>query len=372
MKKQYNIKVYDQDGSTILTTLSPKILKNEPSFTTRMNGIAGALKLDFNLPFDDFGEGTTIKAMNIIEVYAVTSSPESQKDTLIYKGYIESYQPYIKLDGSEGVIMSLQHVGALLARSYYMSGASTTVTHTAQDPESIFRSVIDHFNTIYGGNIITYNDDSTDTVGQLVNLDITDLKWNKALEKAHELTPEGWYWYIAPNGVAHLKNKALVSQHTFAIGRDVKEISSNRTVKDSLNHVILRHKIGTANKTTVYENSTAQETYGTGSPAKGRMSKIFNETYITDQNAADQFGNKKVNEQNGATIQAKAIISTPYDIESIEVGQTCRIVNFKGSGDFLDDNMQIVSINYSPDQIRIEIGDYQNDLAVAIDRVVNT
>jgi len=73
MQKSYNVQVYDQDGVTALRTIPAKQIKNEISFSSRINAGLGQLVLDLNLPFDDFDEGASIDYMNIVDVYAVDS-----------------------------------------------------------------------------------------------------------------------------------------------------------------------------------------------------------------------------------------------------------------------------------------------------------
>src|SRR5207253_1237947 len=101
--------------------------KNVPNFRTRINGGQGECVLDLKAPFDNFDEGTTVKFLNIVKVYAIvvdtTVSPRTQTSTLIYTGYISRYAPYIDNGGEEGVKVTCLGLAALLSRSYYGSGA---------------------------------------------------------------------------------------------------------------------------------------------------------------------------------------------------------------------------------------------------------
>src|SRR4051812_568101 len=106
--KKYLVKIYEQDGTTIIKTLSTEKpadgsmhVKNVPSFRTTINGGQGELVLDLEAPFDSFSEGTVVKHMNVVRVYAVVVDGVaiSQATTLIYTGFMSQYEAYLEADG---------------------------------------------------------------------------------------------------------------------------------------------------------------------------------------------------------------------------------------------------------------------------------
>src|SRR5262245_40140998 len=111
IQKSFVVKIYDQDGTTALKTLTSDrpddqtlpYLKNTPGFTSRINGGQGELVLDLAYPFDNFSEGTTVDYMNIVKLYAVvlddSTSPATQTSTLIYTGFVSRFEPYIESGG---------------------------------------------------------------------------------------------------------------------------------------------------------------------------------------------------------------------------------------------------------------------------------
>src|SRR4051794_38795780 len=113
VQRVFNVKVYDQDGSSLLLNLTTErpddatamFLKNTPAFSNRINGGQGECVLDVKAPFDDFSEGTSIDFMNVVKIYSVTINtsvtPPTQTTTLIYTGYVSRYEPYIEQDGAE-------------------------------------------------------------------------------------------------------------------------------------------------------------------------------------------------------------------------------------------------------------------------------
>ena len=101
-QKEYNIKIYDQDGTTFITSVTGKQVSNDIQFKSVLNGGFGECVLEFtgeDYRFDSFNEGTIINFMNIVKIYAVSS--DYPTGTLIYIGYISKYEPFI-LSNKEG------------------------------------------------------------------------------------------------------------------------------------------------------------------------------------------------------------------------------------------------------------------------------
>ncbi len=171
MEKAYNVQILAQDGTTAIRTIPAKQIKNPPSFRSQINGGFGECVLDVNLPFDDFEEGSVIDFMRIVDIYCVdAANPRGRR---IYRGFISQYEPYLEANG-EGVRVTLLGLVSLLSFSHYKNGSSFSVADVGNDPEAIARSILIHFATIYGGSLITYTDDTTDPVGQAVNVDFVD------------------------------------------------------------------------------------------------------------------------------------------------------------------------------------------------------
>lgn len=363
--KQYNVKILARDG-TILKTLSPKVLGTEPKFTNRINSISGAITLELNSKFDDFGEGEYIDFMNIVEVYSVSLKNSVQIETLIFKGYIEEYRPYIDSSKKEGVQVIVQHIGALLSRSYvadYLYNA---------DPSVIFKSIIDHFNTIYGGNLITYTLDSVDSTGTSVTINILEKRHNEAIQQVFDASLSNWYWYIDSIGVFHFHQKPLQATHIFTISKDIKSISASKSIKETINHIVLKHKYYNGSiyldTTTNYDEAISQAALGTGSPAMGKLSNIISVREIYTQATADDYADKKFAELASPVLQAEIIVTEPYNIDSIKVGDTCKVVNINSS--FFTDNMQIVQVDYSATEAKITVGSFKNDLQSALRKAI--
>lgn len=369
LQKEYNIKIYNQDGTTFVTSVSGAQIANEIQFSSKLNGGFGQCILEFvgdDYKFDSFGEGTTIDFMNIVKIYAVSAN--NPTGTLIYVGYMSKYEPFIEIGGREGCKVTLLHVSTLLSKSFYKNGSSYTVTHTSDDAETIGRAIITHFNTIFGGSLLSYTDATTDAVGTNVDITFTDQKWFDALKKTGELAGNDWWWKIDEQGQYWLKDKPASSTHTFMVGRHIDSIIAPKDSEKIYNDLQVRRSGGT---TSDYSDATSQGTYGTGSTPAGKYSKIISDTSLTSADAADRRGNKFINDNKDAKIKATLMINNEYDLETISVGETCDVRNYSKDSSFFDDNMMIASIMYMGNNVKIDLLEEPSAFMDEMDEFVN-
>lgn len=366
LQKQYSVKLYDQDGTTLKKIVAPNEVKNFPAFRDRINGGQGECVLDLDLPWDNFGEGTDIDFMHIGKVYE--HDADNPRGRLIYAGFLSRYEPYIQSGGIEGVRVTLLGLISLLGFSYYKNGSNFSVTHTSVDPNAIARAVIDHFNTIYGGALLSWTAGSTPVVGTNVTFTFTDQRWLDAITKTCQLAGTDWWYHVDETGLFSMKQKPGTASHTFTIGKDVESISAKKDSEGVINDVQVRRSGGTA---TNYSDSGSQAAFGTGNPATGKRSKIVSDTSISDATTADQRGNKEIADNEDEKIRVSAKINVKYDIESVKIGQTCKFRNFRKASSFFSDNMLIVGLAYSGEYVSLELEEQNEDFGRELESYVN-
>jgi hypothetical protein len=344
IRKQFNVKVYDQDGTTLIRTLSLKksddsslpFQKNPVSFSARMNGGLGEC---------------------VIDLFAVVTDTDArtQAVTRIYKGFVSRYEPFIEA-GDEGVRVTCLGLVSLLSHSYYGTANTYAVTHTTEDPEDISQAVIDNFNGAFGGSLIGYSG-STSTVGTNVTFTFTEQTWLQALQKAHELAGAGWWWAVRADGKLWFQAKPVSATHTFTIGRDIVSLRVTRDSEKVKNEIIVERSGGTR---VAYTDATSQATYGTGGPATGRRTLLIKDSSIANATTQDQRGNKALGDGKDGKNSTSLVVNSKYGqgIESILVGQTCKIRNFAGAPTFLSDNMQIVGLSYAGETVTLELEEH--------------
>ncbi len=201
-------------------------------------------------------------------------------------------------------------------------------------------------------------------MGTSVSITFTDQKWNDALKKTGELAGTDWWWKVDESGQYWLKAKPSSPTHTFTIRRDIVSLNAPKDAEKVINDVQVRRSGGTA---TNYSDATSQSTYGTGGTPSGKWSEIINDSSLTDANAADQRGNKEINDNKDYKIKATAIINSSYDIESVKVGQTAQILNFRSANTFFGtNNLLIVGVEYRGDTIKVDFGEQTADLGLSL------
>jgi hypothetical protein len=380
LQRAYNIKVYSPDGVTLqksLTTERPDdatmmYVKNDPNFKTIINGGQGECVLDVSAPFDNFSEGTVINFMNVVRIYCVTIntsvSPPTQTSTLIYTGYVSRYEPYVDQNGNEGVHVTCLGLVSLLTRSYYGSPNTFSVTQTTVDPEAIAKDVIDKFNAVYSGSLIGYAG-TTSTVGTNVTYTFTEQKWFDALNTTIGMAGTGWWWAIREDGNLYFKAKPSSATHRLTMGRDIASIKALKDAEKVINDIILKRSGGTV---TTYADATSKSTYGTGSPATGKISEIISDSSVPNGTTADQFGNKELADKKDAKISAQVTVNTNYPIDTIHVGDTCEVLSTRtGNTFFGSNNLLIVSVDYKGDTVVLELEQLNANLGTALDQFVN-
>lgn len=367
-RKKFLVKIYGQDGTTLVKNISTSSLGNIPNFTAKMNGIVGPCTFKLTgdgFRFDSFMEGTAIKHMNIVDVYVMeAANPLGRR---IYRGFISKYSPFYR-QNEQGVEITLLSIGALTSFAYYKNGSSFTVTHSTVDTEAIMRAIIDHANTVFSGSMLSYTADSTDPVGTNVSITYTDERHFDALEKAFATAGGEWWWKIDEIGKLYLKDKPATATHTFILGKHVDEIVGISDSEKVVNDVQVR---GAGGGTSDDSDATSQATYGTGSPATGKRSSIVTATELGDANARTQRAAKEIADNKDAKVKTSITINDTYDLESIKPGETCKIRNLGIDNDFFSSNMQIVSVSYSGYKAVIEIGDEIANFASELDSFVN-
>lgn len=356
--KKYNIKIYDSDGVTHIQTIKPDLLKAPPTFSQEINGGYGECQLDFSLNFDDFGEGDAIAFMNIVKIYAIDS--ENQTGRLIYTGFISQYKPYIR-GADQGVEVNLLGLVSLLQLAYYKNGANFTVTHSADDPADIIKAIIDHFNSIYAGSLVTYAGGQIDNIGTVVDLEFVGQKWLEAIKQTAKLADGGWWWKVAEDGEFYLKEKPATATHAFTIGKDVEQMTVTKTSETVLNNVTVEYDGGSTSSS----NAGSQTEFG-------KREKLISDTSLKDANAGSQRAQKELNDFKDDKVSATLIINSAYDIESVKAGDTCTVRNLKLGSTLFGDNMQIVKVKYYWDKIEITLEAIRSDFGVELTNFITS
>lgn len=355
--KKFTVKIYDPTGATLIKTVNPLLVKDTPNFPSKINQGFGQCVLNLNLPFDDFDEGGSIDHMNIVRIYEIDN--ENPSGRLVYTGFISSYQPSIN-GGVDSVEVNLLGIVSLLATAFYRASGNLTVTKSGVELSQAIKDIINHFNSTYSGSLITYDSGSIDTVGTNIEYVYEKLTWLDAIKKTFELIPAGWFWTVDNTGKFYLKENPTTPTHTFTIGKEIDNFTVRNNAENVKNQVIFEYLSGA---TVTVTDAPSVALYG------------LREKYVTDNEVQDSANatiaaQKILDNEKAKKIEVKLTINNEYDIESIKVGDTCQVTNYKGTTLF-NDNMLIIGINYNWDKVVLELGDYIDNFGEQIDKFVN-
>lgn len=341
--KKFTIKFYDNNGTTYLKTLNRSEVKGVPSFTSQINGGYGQCNLDLNLPFDDYGEGSFIDFMNVVKIYIQDES--NPLGRLVYSGFISSYQPYLE-SSRQGVKVTLLGFVSLLSFGYYKNGSNYVVNHSSVDPAVIFKAIADHFSSVYPAGLIGYDSGGQTifTVGTNVSYEFNEDKWLDALQNAFGTVGAGWFWHLDYRGQLILKTKPSEATHRFTIGKDIESIQSNKNAEKVINDIRVTYNANTYTQ----NDAVSVARFGT-------RTKLISDDRILNLATAQQRATQEINDNKVEKIKASVVINSNYDLESIKVGDTCKIQNMSKNQTTFNDNMLIVSVAYNFDKVTIEL-----------------
>jgi hypothetical protein len=308
-----------------MTTWTEDVL-SIPSFTTDINGGAGAMYVRLKRDITEFGEGSDVDLFNKVDVYV--SDRQSPNGQLIYRGYINSYAPVFEND-QQYIEVELWGYISRLSQVMLKDGNATTVTYSSQDPANILKDVINKYRAIEDIGV-HYTSDSIDLTGTTVSYTFTLNTIKEALDKIIELCPEDWCYYIGADGTVYLQQSDIyIPDHRFTRGRDILNMRINKNLDSVVNQVyFVGDGIFTLNET-----SGSIGTWGTRAIKKvdERVSLAGTASAMTDKILTESSSPK--------TLVDIEIVDTGrrsdglgYDIETINVGDSLRIDNIDFTG----------------------------------------
>jgi len=385
--KFYEYRVYDNTGAFI-TNWTDEVI-SEPSFKMVINGGPGEMVVKLARSFDSFGEDVDISLFNRVECHCFDR--DSVNGVLLYTGYISGYRPVLE-GSSEYVEVTLLHYISEMTNIFLRDGSGDTdIPMNSTDPSDMFKNIVNYYRA--DGGAIFYTNDSIDNTGTVATYDFQTCNTKEAIDKAIELTPMYWYWYVDADNTLYMKySDLLTAQHSFVVGRHIVKMETWRRGEDIVNRVyFVGADSGGVAMYRVYSSTASITTYGIHSE------KIVDQR-VTLSATADIMANRVINRKKDPEIRTTITIMDNngfdsrkgYDIESIKPGQTMRIKNLKQGvktvtrwdqfmwdEDVWDqtlsyaaaDNIQIQSVEYHPDYVVIEASSRLPDISKRVEDV---
>ena len=398
--KKYLVKVYDEDGNYLETW---RDVMSEPSYSQETNQIGSAMTLELARNSDSLGQvtapllteaGTTITTESGVALYATTSTRNQVGDgsTVQHNNRVDVYVYYGEVSPlltEAGEEITTENGELLLAQTGAPSGkriftgfiaeintrygenettivqllsygfdlnqfilddtsGNTTLTYNSQDPSQIVKDVMDRFATVsasYG----TYTRRATTsiaTTGTTVSYTFRINTYGEVLEKALELMPSDWYFYVGlGDNIVYFKQRTTTPQHTFYLGKHLEKLEVRSYIGESYNDVAF---VGGGDPQLYkrYTEAPAERTR--------RTLHRFSDSRVTLESSAQILSQGLIDQKNRVQYRSTiTVLSGQYDIETITVGD---MVGFRNFGNFKDDLMlQVVGLTYTPDYVTLQL-----------------
>lgn len=356
MSKNITIKSYDNANNFIGIIIDADF----DGFKKIINSGLSDLTFKLARKIDDFNLNNDVSIGNKIEIW-VEDEDTDQEGILIYTGFVE--QQNIKIDGGEEYveIICLGIVSKITQDILKSTSQTTLYTKTtdgltitsasisAAEIADVIMATLDFFNTNNPSFPISYEEDGIDTVevtGNFINYKFEAVYYLQAIEKCREVAPQYWYWYIGADNIFRFRQLSGTADHTFSLGKDIKKITASKSA-GSVNNVLLLFDGGSIYKE--YDDETSIATYG-------RRVKQMTDSKINDEATMDNIGQAFINENKDAKIRIEIEIidnnesNLGYNIESINPGDTCKIVGVTPDENIFNENMVIQEVQWRLDR----------------------
>lgn len=346
MEKRYYAKIYEPiEDTTDYTYLGTIQDIDEPTFTASIMSGNGELVFKLARPVDSFGEFELIDHMRKIEIYV--ADVDAPSGTRIYSGYIDTYEP--TQDRDEYIVIRALGYVVNMGNTLYRSSNDVTLSFTDEPIQDALQAVIDNARINEPNNPINYTATSISTEGNNITDEYNTTNIVEVIDRIVERAGVGWFWYVDADNIIHAGPKPTEATHVFVYGKHViPPFSISKSVTDLKNRVLMWNSDLLSYLFKTDENIGK---YWRRFEVK-HDSNYPNSTIM--QNIAEAFLESRYQPNQNVRIRIldNNLNSSGYDIESIRVGDTFKIINALDSLTY-SINLQITSYTYTPNYIDI-------------------
>jgi len=350
MDKKYSVKIYDKAGTTFKGNYDPI---GGYSFRKTINGGVGVLTVTLPRKFDDYGLGDDVNLLDEIQIWVQDKDTTGKK---IYSGYVTNINT--RIDGKQQYVkLTVFGYVSRLGRTLDWDGTDISIVRNSVTPGELVEDVIDNYQSNVADDRIVYTADSVDATGTNISYTSNAKNCIQTIDRAREMAGAGWYWYVNSDNLFTFKEYSTTPDHSFVFGKDVSYLDVNRNVDDVKNEFIFWNGLIADDEhfiSTRYYNIDSITNYWNS------FSQLTDTRILTDGTAdelATAFINAYKDPNVSLTFEVKDNnLGEGYDIESIEPGDTCKILNIEDSN-IVGDNMVITSVSYTPEKVIVMVSD---------------
>ena len=282
-------------------------------------------------------------------------------------------------------------VAALEIYEAYSRTGAIAIRYKNQDPSDILKDLLDRFTQAGFGGILDYGTSpaTISATGTSVEIIFESISFQEAFRKVVDLCPAGWSLRVGADDKVYLSEKSSVADHSFVLGKHIAEFIPEKRIENIVNTLYFYGgEVSGERLFRKYTRSSSISNYGVcGVRVANDQVLDFATMDILAERILDNFDSPeirvvlKIIDNNNE--QGKG-----YDIESILVGQTCKIFNATSQAenkwdqstwdtskwDFDITNaaailLQIQKIEYNPDYVILELSNRQPDIARRIEEI---
>ncbi len=237
--------------------------------------------------------------------------------------------------------------------AYFKIYSSTTVVSDAQftatDPGNMVKQAVDGYRA--QGGVVNYATGTVDLAGYTLTYFFKLATILEIINKARELAPFDWYWYIDPGTqILYFKETLTTATHKMVIGRHAESFNIEASVEEIINVVYFSGgPTAGVNLLKLYTNVPSLAVNRRG------MNRLT-DNRVTDATTASTLGQANINENNAEIFRTDplTINANTYDISLFKPGDT---LAFEGFGSFIDSLIfQITAIDRHPDYASLTLG----------------
>lgn len=365
MKKTYYAKIYSNVGAFITTMKDVSF----SSFRKQINSGLGQLVIAIPRKFGDFDEDYIVKLNNRLELWVIDQDTGSG-GKLMYSGFISQYNPVLNGAKESVTVRCLGYVGKLAtsilkSTTYIELKTDTTsrlVTGTgnasAVEIANVIKKILDLYQAEAVNPVINYGATSVGATGNNMTYTFNAVSYLDAINKCKDLAPAGWHWYVGANNILKFKAKSATPDHSFILGKHFSGVNVEKNMEGVFNRILVSN--GDNNDATIlklYSDTVS-------SADLDDRWQLLTDSRVSIEDTINNMGNAALAEKKDPIIRTKIEIAdnngkgNGYDIESIEPGNTCQILGFNPvTSKTFGGNMQIISVEYTPDKAVLELED---------------
>jgi len=349
-EKKYSVKIYDRAGTTFKGNYDPI---GGYSFTKNINAGVGELSVTLPRKFDDYGLGDDVNLLDEIQIWVQDRDTSGRK---IYSGYVSGITSFIDGD-NQGIQLDVLGYVSRLGMTLDWDGTNISTVRNSKTPGEIAKDVIDNYRGRVSEERINYGSATVDVAGTDISYTSNAKSCLETVERARQMAGATWYWYVDAENVFYFDEYPTTPTHLFVFGKDVSSVEINRNVDSLKNEFIFWNGLMADD-----DNFLSTRYYNTASiTAYWNRFENLTDGRITDDATADEFADAFINAYKDPNVSMKFEVKDNnlgegYDIEDIEPGDTCKILNLDDSS-VVGDNMLITSVNYTPEKAIIYVSD---------------